>query len=326
MSQQGMSQLATPELAITGQAKQLLDDYLSVCTFPDSDTLLCAVSGGADSAALLCLAHQHAQSTGAAVSAVHVDHGLRPHSAEDAVRVKSLADRLDVALIIKQVEIKPGSNLEERARLARHGALGPNALLGHTADDRAETVLLQLLRGGALDAIGSMRQTATRPLLALRRRDTEAICEAVGYDPVVDSTNHDPRFVRNRVRHEVLPLLNEVFQRDVTPLLARAAALASDEADLLDDLAAAIDPTDARMLTAAPLPLARRAIRTWLRSPHPPDAASVQRVLLVAQGHCRATEINDGRRVSRHAGRLVLTNKSQADKSQASASRLSARE
>ncbi len=309
------------QLAITGQAQQLLDDYLSMCTFPDSGMLLCAVSGGADSAALLCLAHRHAQSSGTAVSAIHVDHGLRSDSADDAVRVKSLTDCLGVPLTIKQVAIKPGSNLEERARLARRTVLGSNALLGHTADDRAETVLLQLLRGGALDAIGSMRQTATRPLLALRRRDTEAICEAVGYDPVFDWTNNDPRFVRNRVRHEVLPLLNEVFQRDVTPLLARAAALAADEADLLDDLAVAIDPTHARVLAAAPLPLARRAIRAWLRSPHPPDAASVQRVLRVAQGHCLATEINDGRRVSRHAGRLVLT-----DKSQAQATRLNARE
>ncbi len=287
------------------QPDEHLDAHLAKCAFGAEPQLVCAVSGGADSAALLLLAHRHAQTSGAQVSAIHVDHGLRPNSATDAERVKSLADRLQVALEIKSVAIEPGSNLEERARQARHAALGDSALLGHTADDRAETVLLQLLRGGALDAIGSMRSGPRRPLLALRRSDTEAICAAAGYEPVRDPSNQDTRFLRNRVRHEVMPLLNDVFQRDVTPLLARAAALGADEADLLDELSAAIDPTDARALAAAPLPLARRAIRAWLRAPHPPDAASVQRVLQVANGHCRATEISDGRRISRREGRLL---------------------
>ena len=294
-----------PNQIVPNQA--MLADYLSVCTFAPTGPLVCAVSGGADSAALLLLAHCYAQSNDAPVSAVHVDHGLRPDSADDVVSVRLLADSLGVPLLEKKVVIEPGSSLEERARQARHAALGPNALLGHTADDRAETVLLQLLRGGALDAIASMRDGHRRPLLALRRRDTEAICAAADYEPVHDLTNNDPRFTRNRVRREVLPLLSDVSQRDVVPLLARAAALAADEADLLDDLAAAIDPTDARALAAAPLPLARRAIRAWLRCPHPPDAASVQRVLQVAQGQIRATEIFDGRRVSRHSGRLRLS-------------------
>ncbi|HCB34604.1 MAG TPA: tRNA lysidine(34) synthetase TilS, partial [Acidimicrobiaceae bacterium] len=256
----------TDDCPTDAQADALLDDCLARCTFPDSAHLLCAVSGGADSAALLLLAHRHAAHTGAEVAVVHVDHGMRPGSAADAGRLRRLTDRLDVALRVERLDVGPGPNAQERARVARHAAVGPDALLGHTADDRAETVLLQLIRGGALDAVASMR-AARRPLLALRRADTEAVCAAAGYEPLDDPANADPRFWRTRVRHEALPLLADISGRDVVPLLARAAALAADEADLLDELAADVDPTDVAALRAAPVPLARRALRRWLRAP-----------------------------------------------------------
>ena len=89
-----------------------------------------------------------------------------------------------------------------------------------------------------------------------------------------DPSNDDPRFRRNRVRHELLPLLNELAERDVAALLARTAGLLRDDDTLLDQLAAELDPTDALALLAAPLPLARRAVRRWLdRGGYPPDAA-----------------------------------------------------
>jgi tRNA(Ile)-lysidine synthase len=126
---------------------------------------------------------------------------------------------------------------------------------------------------------------------------------------VEDPSNADPAHRRNRVRHEVLPLLDRVAERDVAALLARTAALVGDDAALLDDLAAALDPTDAAALAAAPVPLARRAVRRWLVAaapPYPPDAATVERVLAVARGEHRATEVGGGRRVARTAGRLRL--------------------
>jgi tRNA(Ile)-lysidine synthase len=117
------------------------------------------------------------------------------------------------------------------------------------------------------------------------------------------------------VRAEVLPLLSEVAGRDLVPVLARQAALLADDARLLESLSAALDPTDARRVARAPLPLARRAIRRWLRSPdtgadaelHPPSAAEVARVLAVAGGAVRACELAGGRRVERHAGRLRVS-------------------
>jgi tRNA(Ile)-lysidine synthase len=182
-------------------------------------------------------------------------------------------------------------------------------MTGHTADDQAETLLLHLLRGAGLDGLSAMRLGPCKPLLDLRRSETLAVCVLAGLDPVVDPSNVDPAFRRNRVRHEVLPLLDEVAGRDVVPLLARTAALAGQEAELLDALAAAIDPLDAGALTAAPVPLARRALRRWLTEadpPYPPDAAALERVLGVARGEHVATEVGGGLRVVRTGGRLRL--------------------
>jgi tRNA(Ile)-lysidine synthase len=237
------------------------------------------------------------------VTAVHVDHGLRAGSAEEAGVVRAAAERYGAAFIAERVVVQPGPNLEARAREARYAVLPPDVLTGHTMDDQAETVLINLLRGAGLDGLGGMRPER-RPLLGLRRRETRPICAAEGLTPIDDPSNDDPSFVRNRVRHELLPLLNEIAGRDVVPILARQATLLRDEADLLDALAAAIDPADAKALRGAPSPLARRAVRALLSDDHPPDAAAVERVLAVAAGDAKATEVLGGRRVARSRGRL----------------------
>ena len=162
--------------------------------------MICAVSGGADSAALLILAAE-ASST---VRAIHVNHGLRPEVSEEAQKVGMLANKLNVGFEEIKIELTDGPNLEERARDARYRVLPNEVLTGHTADDQAETVLLQLMRGGSLDALSGMRLSG-HPLLRLRRCDTEAICDLFGYQPIFDPSNKNPRFLRNRVRHEILP-------------------------------------------------------------------------------------------------------------------------
>jgi tRNA(Ile)-lysidine synthase len=164
-----------------------------------------------------------------------------------------------------------------------------------------------MLRGAGTSGLAGMRPGWRRPLLALRRSDTEAVCEALGLEVVRDPSNADPRHLRNRVRHELRPLLDDLARRDLVPVLVRQAGLARDEADLLDELAAAFDPTDAKALAAAPVALARRAIRRWLTAEHPPDAATVERVLDVARGLAIATDVGSGRRVERHQQRLSTT-------------------
>ena len=196
---------------------------LTRSSFPPAATrVTCAVSGGADSSALLVLA----VAAGCRVEAVHVDHGLRPAGREEAAQVARLAARLGAGFRSESVDVPPGGNLEARARHARYAVLPPGVLTGHTADDQAETVLVNLLRGAALDGLGGMRPGPARPLLGLRRAETRALCEHLGIDVLEDPTNRDPRHLRNRVRHELLPLLADLSGRDPVPLLCRQGGAA----------------------------------------------------------------------------------------------------
>ncbi len=284
----------------------LTEDLLKRCTFPTPGAPACAaVSGGADSLALLVLA----VAAGCRLTAVHIDHGLRAGSADEADVVRRAAERFGAGFRAERVRVEPGPNLEARARLARRGALPERSMTGHTADDQAETVLLNLSRGAGLDGLTAMRPGETKPILSLRRTETRALCAELGLDPIDDPSNRDMAFTRNRVRHEVLPLLGDVVGRDVAALTSRTASLLRDDAAYLSLLAEQIDPTDAKALAAAPLPLGRRAVRRWLTTdlpPYPPDAAVVERVLAVAHGLARATEVGGGRRVRRAQGRLRL--------------------
>ena len=288
-----------------------IDDLLARCSFPtpDDGPVTCAVSGGADSLALLVLA----TSAGLDVTAMHVDHGLRPGSASEADVVAAAARRFGARFAAARVELPPGPNLEERARDARYRELPDRVLTGHTADDQAETILLNVLRGSGLDGLAGMRRRSPtgprRPLLGLRRSETSALCRELGLDPVVDPSNLDPVHRRTRVRHELMPLAGAIAERDVAAVIARQADVVRDDLDLLDSLASALDPTDARALTGAPVALARRAVRRWLATAvdgRPPDLACVERVLAVGQGRHVACDVRDGWRVERHAQRLSL--------------------
>lgn len=291
----------TPPLR--ARANAAASGLIGRCSFPDPSTpLACAVSGGADSLALMVLA----VTADCSVVAHHVDHGLRPGSDKDANVVTEVAARLGVEVVVHRVRVAPGPNLEARARAARLGALPPDAATGHTADDQAETVLLNLLRGASTDGLAAMRPGAHHPILGLRRAETHMLCSELGLRPVSDPTNRDPAYLRNRVRHELLPLLCELAGRDVVPILARQARLMADDASLLSSLAAELDPTDAKAVARAPVALGRRALREWLRSGHPPDLATIERVLSVASGNVLAADIGEGRSVRRSQGRLRI--------------------
>ena len=329
-------------------------ELLARCSFPPAGTEVdCAVSGGADSLALLALAVE----AGCVVTVHHVDHGLRPGSAVEADRVRVAAERFGAAFRSHAVHVPAGPNLEARARAARYGALPEGVLTGHTADDQAETVLLNLVRGAGLDGLAGMAP-ARRPLRRLRRVETQGLCVELGLDVFHDPSNDDPAFRRNRVRHELLPLLDDLAQRDVVPVLARQADLLRDDAAVLAELAAdlllaaaddpaaaaavaaadtAADPApggptagepgpeggllrvedggslDARVLARAPVAVARRAVRAWLRDGgaggderHPPDAATVARVLDVARGDAVACDVGRGWRAVRSKNRMRL--------------------
>jgi len=265
----------------------------------------CAFSGGADSTALLILA----SAAGLAVTAHHVDHGLRPESGRDADRAVSIAAQLGIDIEVHTVSVGGGPNMEDRARRARAAVLPAGTLTGHTADDQAETVLLRLLRGAGTDGLGGIRPGPTHPLLAVRRHDTEQICRDADIEWVHDTSNDDLSIRRNAVRHRLLPLIAEIAERDPVPLLTRTAAIARDDAALLDQVVAdhVTDPTDTRALAALPQPIAVRALRAWLtHDGYPPDAAAIERVLDVVHHRRVACELPGGRRVARSGGFLHI--------------------
>ncbi|HWD24739.1 MAG TPA: tRNA lysidine(34) synthetase TilS [Acidimicrobiales bacterium] len=286
---------------------------LERCRFPSPGLPIdCAVSGGADSLALLVLASE----AGCVVTAFHVDHGLRDGSEHEGEVVRRAAQALGCGFVPLTVECPPGPNLEARARAARFAALPDGVATGHTADDQAETVVLNLLRGSGIDGAAAIRPGREHPILDLRRAETEAVVAERGLAVVTDPSNTDPSFRRNRVRHELIPLMREIADRDVVPLLARFAAVTRDEVDLLDQLAGELNELSIAELRAAPLALRRRAVRRLVRAaratPYAPDLATVERTLAVIDGTVRATEIGGGFGVRRSAGRLVIVDPSGA--------------
>lgn len=277
-----------------------------------------ACSGGPDSLALLALAAE----VGLRPVAVHVDHGARPGSAAEADLVAGFARQLGTGFAAERVVVAPGPNFEARAREARYAALerarerlGATAVLvGHTRDDQAETVLLNVLRGAGVSGLAGMRArrgAVVRPLLGVARSDLAGVCARLGLAPIEDPMNADPAHRRVWLRREVIPALEAGAARDLRAVLARQAAVARADSDLLDDLAAdllsrtlAEDGSMATVpLVDAPIALARRALRLWL-GPPPPSAAEIDRVMAVARGERRAVELAGGTAVSRSGRRL----------------------
>jgi tRNA(Ile)-lysidine synthase len=284
----------------------LVIELLAKCDFPSAGTKIsCAVSGGPDSMALLVLA----VATGCEVTAIHVDHGLRTDSENEFQIVENLAKSLGANFISKTIRVEPGTNLEARARASRFEVMPHDVMTGHTADDQAETVLINLLRGAGLAGLAGMQRNQRHPILALRRTQTHQLCRELKIEVVEDPTNTDPKFQRNRIRHELIPLMDVIAQRDVAAILDRQADLFREDSMLLDDLAKKIDVTDAKLLAVAPVALARRAIRQWLTEIYPPDAATVERVLEVARGTTLACEIGSNREVRRSQQRLQIFTK-----------------
>ncbi len=281
-----------------------------------------ACSGGADSLGLLVLAH----AAGLEPIAVHIDHGLRADSADDAEVVAHAAARLGVSWQTVRVHVEPGGNLEARARDARYRALaivceqaGANAILvAHTADDQAETVLLNVMRGSGTAGLAGMARrqgNVVRPLLHLRRAEVRAVVERADLPIAEDPTNADRRWRRAWIRHDVLPMLERGAKRDLVPILVRQAEIFRAESDLLDGMgddlierAGGCERDSAlavRVLADAPVPIARRAIRRWL-GPPPPSADEVERVLAVVRRECVGTQLAGGKTVQRSSGRISV--------------------
>ena len=240
--------------------------------FGRGDTVVCACSGGPDSQALLDVLALLRGRVGHEVVAVGIDHGLRPEASSELDLAEAHAAARGVAWERHRSLVTPGANLQARARAARLGALddacqrhGAVAIAtGHTADDRAETVLLRLLRGAGprglavLPARGRGPTTAAlvRPLLRARRDDVLAHLARQTVPFALDPSNLDPRFLRVRVRRELLPLCAALAPRVVDHLCALADMLpplldADDGRDLAEQTGAGVALGKAQRLAVA---------------------------------------------------------------------------
>jgi tRNA(Ile)-lysidine synthase len=247
----------------------------------------------------------------------HVNHRARAASGEDASFVRERCRELGVPCVVHDVQVDQGPNFEARARSERRRVLPRGTLTGHTMDDLAETVLLNILRGAGLDGLSPLVNDPTKPMIKVRRSDVAALVAEAGIEARHDESNDDLSFRRNQVRHQLLPLMCDIAQRDVVPLLARQADVVYEDRAWLDlvakpDALVALGDVDCREVRE--WPLARR--RRWLRAKlfvvdefgdaHPPSAAELERAEDVITGDVVATELQGGRRLSRRAQRLVL--------------------
>jgi tRNA(Ile)-lysidine synthase len=215
--------------------------------------LVVAVSGGADSIALLLLLSSLAPELGLDLHVAHYDHRLRPSaSAKDAAFVAELAQSVGASIRLGRADKPPKSEDDARElryaflRRAAREAGATHIATGHTRDDQAETVLLHATRGSGLAGLAGMRpkrDDIVRPLLAIGRAETVIVCAEAKIAPHEDASNRDPKYARNRIRHKVLPELTRINPQ-VSAALARLADAAAGAAD-------ATRETAERMLTAA---------------------------------------------------------------------------
>ncbi len=248
------------------------------------DRVICAVSGGADSMALLWGMWLLKEKLGIRLEAAHFNHNLRgEESNRDAQFVRDFCEFHDIPLYLESGTVVPGpKGLEAAARDARYAflkSLGGTVATAHTADDNAETVLMHLLRGSGLRGLGGITPKShgiIRPMLDVTRQQVEEFLAENYIRHMEDSSNRGDEFLRNRLRHRVMPLLRRENPSIATGLSAAAQRIRQDAA-LLDTLAAQIDPTDVTALREAPGPLRRRAIEGLLRENgfHEPSASHI---------------------------------------------------
>ncbi len=300
-------------------------------------TVLVALSGGPDSVALLDGLLRAVRKAGAGVVAAHLDHALRSDSRADALFCEELCDRLRVRLRTGRrhptAQALREGGLEEAARLTRYSFLRRVAreenasaiVLGHTLDDQAETVLMRLLRGSGALGLSAMKAwdgELLRPLLQTRRAAIIAHLSSQRLPYRSDPSNDDTSFIRNRIRHELIPLLEQRFNPNVTEVLGRTARTLAEEHAALRELAAqlleraaapAVEGTafEISVLKSAPEGLGKAALREAVRRFGGLRSVSfihIERLFgLLSQGRGGATLPLPGARMAAITrGRLVL--------------------
>ncbi|WP_238154220.1 tRNA lysidine(34) synthetase TilS [Synechococcus elongatus] len=281
---------------------------------PTRSRLLLAVSGGQDSLALVQLLRGLQPHWHWSLAIAHCDHGWRSDSAANAEHLRRLADQWQLPFYCQRSPEPPRS--EAAARAWRYQVLEAIAadidaallITGHTASDRAETLLYNLTRGSHLQGLASLRWqrslsdrlTLVRPLLGFTRAETSKMVQQFQLPVWEDSTNRDRRFARNRLRLEVLPQLRQINPQ-CDRHLANTAELLADEADWLAELTEQVYQQSLSekglrrsQLAQQPIALQRRVLHTFLqdqlqRSPSTVQVEELRQLITAPQGSCSSS-------------------------------------
>jgi tRNA(Ile)-lysidine synthase len=311
------------------------------------DLILVAVSGGPDSVCLLHTMHALRRLFRMRLAVFHFDHRLRGDSASDAAYVRRITDRLGVPLHVRAAEGSPGKgeSVEAWATGQRGNAANDvrrqigaaHTAEGHTLDDQAETVLLNLLRGTGIEGLsgiepGDLHDRWIQPLLEVTRDDIEAFCRALHLRPRRDPMNEDPRYLRAAIRHEVIPMLERATGRGVTVPIARTADTIRRDRDELrtrtfEQYRRLVQENDEDVLfDAAGLnelsePVAARLIRfaayqvLSIDVPAPWTKAGIEAILDLAGGRPgRRRDLADGRVARRDRTHVIVTRPDRMDR------------
>lgn len=280
------------------------------------DTVVCAISGGADSVALLFACYLLKEKLGITLEAAHFNHHLREEESDrDEAFVVGLCDRYDIPLHLGGGEIIPGKKgLEAAARDARYAflrSLPGKIATAHTADDNAETVLMHLIRGTGLKGLGGITPihgNVIRPMLNVTRRDVEAFLEEWCLGHMEDSSNETDAFLRNRIRHHVMPLLAQENPKIAESLSQMALRLRLDEEFLSQQINSTTLPT-VESLKTMPKALRSRALEAFLKEsgvkePEDSHIALVEALVFSEKPSARAS-LPGGVTIAREYDRLV---------------------
>lgn len=282
------------------------------------ETLVCGVSGGADSIAMLFGFYLNREKLGIRLEAAHFNHQLRGEESDrDEAFVRSFCDHYDIPLHVGRGEVKPGKKgLEAAAREARYAffdTLPGKIATAHTADDNAETVLLHMIRGTGLKGLGGIAPVQgriIRPLLGITRQEVEAFLEEWGLPHVEDSSNEKDDFLRNRLRHHVMPLLKEENPK-LSQTLSRMALLLREDEIYLSQQAAYETMPLVTELKSMPKALRFRVLERFLKEHGVKEPGSIQleevNALLYSQKPSAKTRLPGGMVVARKYDQLVVT-------------------
>ena len=245
------------------------------------DQVTCAVSGGADSVALLFCLHLLADKLEISLSAAHFNHHLRGKESDgDEAFVRDFCDRYSIPLYVGHGEIIPGKKgLEAAAREARYAffrTLPGKIATAHTADDNAETFLMHAIRGTGLKGLGAIAPVNgnfIRPMLGITRQEVMAFLEEYHLNFVIDSTNETDLFLRNRIRHHVMPLLARENPKIAQNLSLMALRLREDE-EVLRKLSQWDTLPDIETLRNLDAPVRRRVLASFLEKSGVPEPES----------------------------------------------------